>query len=297
MKITEVTVNLSAVIPTGSYQNYKPMYEVKGQLEEGDSALMALQQGRDIVRRMFVQDWTRLREKDKTEYLNKCRFYEEKGKKYPSVTSIIGWSELLYRLRNPDKFQFGGVEEDELAEYAARGTIVHRGVQQWFTDTKGGTNIPPDYKVTNVFSDLVVEQTLLAESKLSVESCNWLGFWAKYGEKFKLTKSEKKVVSQKFGYAGRFDLYGTYENKPAIIDIKTSSSYPERKKLMYFKQLSAYANALFGVKRPEKLVIIPLNPSNKSGFGEPIIADNSENLFNSFRKDLSQFQADFKDLI
>lgn len=297
MRITEITVNLSAVIPTGSYQNYKPMYEIKAALESGEDPKVCMEAAREEIRKMFAQDWARLRSKDKIDYLNKARFYEEGNKRLPSVTTVLGWSELLYKLRNPDLFKFGGVEEDELAEYAARGTVVHRGVFQWFEDTKGGKAVPPEYQIVTSFSDLVVEQILLSESKLLVSDCNWLGFWAKHGERISFKFGERKIVNAEEGFAGRLDYYGLWDKEPAVFDIKTASKYDERKKLSYFKQMAAYASGLKGVKKPKWLVIIPLNPSNKSGFGEPLVAENSDNLLNSFRQDLKQFKADFRDLL
>lgn len=298
MKITKVTVNLSAVIPTGQYQNYKPMYQLEADMTEKDDPQTSLESLRETIRKMFAQDWNRLRNTDKMNYLSKVRWYEKDKKKFPSVTSILGWSDLLYRLRNPDKFEFGGVDEDELQEYAARGTIVHRGVQEWFKISGGGKKTEGLERLPGIIEslpDLTVERATLAESKLNAGDCNWPGFWAKYGEKMIIKFMERAVYGQ--GYAGRLDMYGTWDGEPAIFDIKTTSNYTERVKLKYFKQMSAYARALTGVKKPKWLVIIPLNPSNKSGFGAPLVVENDDSLFNSFMSDLRQFNLDFRDLI
>lgn len=293
MKITKVKVNLSAVIPTGSYQNYKPMYELEAEL--GDTPPhQAMEELREMIRRMFTQDWTRLRNKDKTDFLSKVRFYEKDGKKLPSVTSILSWADLLYKLRNPEENKFGGVEEDELAEYAARGTLVHKSVERWFHDTKAGKETPKGYKMVTEFADQVVEHALLSDSKLKVEDCDWLGFWEKHGTDIELKQAEKVVYGK--DYAGRLDYYGLWKGEPAIFDVKTSSTYTEKVKLKYAKQMSAYAKGISGVKKPTKLVIMPLNPSNKCGFGAPIVFDYSENLFSSFAQDVKMFYRDFKDL-
>jgi len=288
MKISEVTVNLSAVIPTGSYQNFKPMYELKAQLEEGDNSQKCLEDLRETIRKLFAQDWTRLRDKDKMDFLTKVRWYEHEGKKLPSVTSVLGWAELNYKLRNPEKFQFGGVDEDELQEYGARGTIVHRQAQDWFEN-----GMKSDYVMKTEFPELLVEKQLLKESHLKVEDCNWLGFIEKHGKDFTFEKNELRVIGE--GYAGTLDFIGTYKGRLAIIDIKTTTNYTPRSELNYFKQMAAYAKAT-GLEIKD-LVIIPLTPSNKCGFGAPKVEEMSDNLFNSFNDDLKAFERDFRDLI
>ena len=288
MNIKEITVNLSAVIPTGSYQNYKPMYELKAELTEADDAQLCLEQLRETIRKLFTQDWTRLRDKDKSNFLANVRWYEKDGKKLPSVTSVLGWAELNYKLRNPEKYQFGGVSEDDLQEYGARGTVVHRQAQDWFE-----SGMKADHVMKEEFPELVVERQLLKESNLKVEDCSFLGFIEKHGKDFTFQSCEQQVIGE--GYAGRLDFVGTYKGRLAIIDIKTTSTYTPRGELQYFKQLAAYAKATeLDIK---DLVIIPLNPSNKCGYGAPKVVEMSDNLFNSFNEDLKAFERDFKDLI
>jgi len=291
MQIKEVSVTLSAVVPTGAYANYRPSYTVTASIDEGEDYNKAITELKTEVNKQLRNDWVRLHDKDKVDYLSKVRWYEKNGKKYPSVTSVLGWSELLWKIRNPS--DFGGVSEDELQEYAARGTIIHKGIEQWFQDTKG---LPvPGYEFKFDHPELVVEKLLLQESKLEAKACNWLGFWEKYGADIKFNFMERAVFGQ--GYAGRLDAYGTWKGEPAVFDFKTTSTYNARVELKYFKQMSAYAKALSGVKKPKWLVIIPLNPSNKCGFGAPKIEQFSDNLFNSFASDLRAFNNDFKDLI
>lgn len=290
MKLKEISATISAVIPTGDFANYRPSYTMSADLCENDNAKNCIDVLREQITDLLRQDWTRLRDKDKMDFLKKVRFYEKAGKKNPSVTSILAWSEFLYKLRNADKFQFGGVTEDELEQYGARGTIVHKAVEHWFntkTEEKDG-----EWKTT--FAETKIEELLVRDSKLSVDDCNWLGFWEKYGNKIEIQAMEKVVHGN--GYSGKLDMYGTWEKKPAVFDVKTTSTYTARVEMKYYKQLAAYANALKGKKKVEVLVIIPLNPSNKSGFGAPKVAKFTKELFNSFQKDLQQFEQDFAGL-
>lgn len=288
MKITKATVNLSAVIPTGSYQNYKPMYQLEADIGDNEDSQLCLEELREKIRKLFAQDWVRLRDKDRSNFLQTVRWYEKDGKKYPSVTSVLSWADFNYKLRNPDKFQFGEISEDDLAEYGARGTVVHRQVQDWFEN-----GMQKDYVMKEEFPELLVEKQLLKESHLKAEDCSFLGFMEKHGKDFTFDKCELEVIGE--GYAGRLDLLGTYKGELAVLDVKTTTNYTARTELRYFKQMAAYAKATgLDIK---KLVIIPLTPSNKCGYGAPKVEDMSDNLFNSFNDDRKAFERDFNDLI
>lgn len=302
MRVTEINVNLSAVIPIGDYSNYRPQYSLTAKLTDKDNPKECLEQLREEVRTMINNDRARLQHQDRVNYLNKVRFYSKDGSpKLPSVTSIIGWTDFLYQLKNPNPF--GGVNDEELKEYGARGTIIHTAIEHWFKTGKmvpqgKGINLKSvfqggEWKTS--FSELKVEELLIRDSKLKVEDCNWLGFWEKYGKDIEVKFLERVVYGK--GYAGRLDAYGTWKGEPALFDWKTTSNYNAKVEMKYYKQLSAYAKGLNGVKRPKWLVIVPLNPSNKCGFGAPKITEYSDGLFNAFEQDVRQFNNDFKSLI
>lgn len=288
MKITNVEAQLSAVMPTGQFSNFKPTYTLSATLDEGDVPEVAIGVLRDKARKMLEQDWTRLHNKDKFDFFSTVRWYsDKKGNKYPSVTSILAWADILYKLRNPNEYDYGGITEDELDEYAARGTLVHEAVETWFKTgqyvVQTEANSPDALK--------------LQDSKLKAEDCNFLGFWEEHGKDFSIKFMEREVVDPVVGYGGRLDMYGTYKGVPAIIDIKTTSTYTAKVDLKYFKQLSAYARAVKGVKKPECLVIIPLNPSNKCGYGKPRVSTDIDAMFSEFKKDVNRFKSDFSSLM
>ena len=130
---------------------------------------------------------------------------------------------------------------------------------------------------------MVVTQGTL---KLDWKDCNFRGFEKKHGKDFEFGPCEVQVTNLEAGYAGRLDNDAKYKGEPAILDFKTSSSYDKHKLAQYWKQLASYAHPL-GRK---VLVIIPLNPKNKSGFGEPVVCKEVKKYYNLFLQDRQAFR-------
>ena len=124
MKIKEIKAALSGVIPIASYENLKPTYEIVAELEEGDDVAERMKELRTKLRWHFEQEGNNAKADLIQKQYAGIRLYEKDGKKYPSVTSILGW--------NVD----WKISEDELQQYASRGTIVHKLIESFLNSAK-----------------------------------------------------------------------------------------------------------------------------------------------------------------
>ena len=91
MKVTKIVSNLRAVVPIGAYENLKPGFEIQMDMAEGDNLDEAFKYANDYIKKM-LESFSNNAKADLIEkqYAN-IRLYEKDGKKYPSVTSILGW--------------------------------------------------------------------------------------------------------------------------------------------------------------------------------------------------------------
>jgi hypothetical protein len=213
------------------------------------------------------------------------KFYPRYESQYPSVTSIIS-------AINPIEFP-----EEKLKQYAARGSIRDAQIEHFFHTGNWQDDVLKIPQTEEAMFEMCNNLNTLENGSLhlDLQACNFLGFWEKYGKNFTPWEGYQYngaiVFNDRFRYAGRPDHPCLYQGEPAIVDYKTSSYYPRSKVIRFFKQTAGYARAGFdGVK---KLVIVPLNPKNKYGFGEPIIETNIEKYFNYFLDDRYMFKEIF----
>lgn len=193
------------------------------------------------------------------------------GKMYPSVTSII----------HPEGIDF---PEEQLKQYASRGTIVHKLIEEYHKSDCMRWFDPHNIPELKEHVKIVEKGNL----KLKWEDCNYIGFRKKYYEGMKMQEFEGFVCNEEYQFAGRYDVLGTYKNEPAILDFKTASAYSEDKLNDYFMQLSAYAKTL---DTPVKyLVIIPLSPKSPQGFLPPFVSSNIDKHFKDFLVKREEFK-------
>ena len=280
IKEVEITASVSAVIPTGNYENLKPLYSVKQviEIEEGDKDACIpriMEEMRAFVQSKLDQDYEAqkiLRIKNTRKDL---RFYERAGKQYPSVTSVISAIEPI----NYDPLL--------LMQYGARGSIVHAQAAHFF---KTGTWEADPLKVPGTKLDyMVVTQGSL---KLSWDDCNFMGWWEDNAKDIKLgaggadKDSEVTVYNDEYMFAGTADLICTYKGKKAVVDFKTASNYDAEKVDKYWRQVAAYATTVGA----EVMLIAPLNPKNKSGYGKTLVEEDVKKYFNAFLQDRAAFK-------
>ena len=273
-RVIEITASVSAKIPTGQYENYSPFYSVKEIVKCNGNADELINQRtselRALLGKKLDEDYENIRIENIKKTRQDIRFYERGGKQYPSVTSILSAIEPI------------NFDPDKLRQYASRGTIVHAQVDHFFKTGKWEDDVTkiPGTKLGYI----IVTQ---GSEKLKWSDCNFQGFWEKNGKDFNVNNTELKLYNDEYIYAGTCDVLCEYQGKKTIADIKTASTYDNGKLDKFFRQLSAYARCLEGV---EQMVIIPLNPSNKSGFGAPIVETDIDRYFAAFLQDRSAFK-------
>ena len=126
-KTLEKSASFTGTIPTGSYENEKPMYHVKETIEYVDGESLSITDEQIILRqselhKICYDQFKRQAEISNQEHIAKTyqniRFYDGKdGLKYPSVTSIVGMDRDF------------GIPDDELSQYGCRGTLIHKQIE------------------------------------------------------------------------------------------------------------------------------------------------------------------------
>jgi hypothetical protein len=291
----EISASFTGTIPTGNYENEKPMFHAKETLDL-DQDFMA-----DQVENIhtFVNDLIIERQKQLHEicyaqfkrhaevsfqerlaktYRN-IRFYDGKdGVKYPSVTSIINWDKDFY------------LPPDELKQYASRGTIIHKQVEI-FLQT-GEWKEPKD--IPEIYPDLVIVKR--GNLGLAYDDVSFQGFYKDYP--FKVIGLEDTLLNHDLKYGGRRDIKCVIESEnkgkwekvegvlfdvPTILDVKTGTSLD---KTSGFKQQTAYWNCDDEV---QQVGLIHLTKDNKCGYAKPSLLQDKEKYWHLFLKDLENF--------
>jgi hypothetical protein len=266
MKIKEITASLSATIGTGPYENLKPNYGMTIELMDGDSEVEAFDKARKFLHEMLDNEANRA----KTDLIEKqyqnIRFYEVNGKKYPSVTSILGWNTEWK------------ITEDELCQYGARGTIIHTLIEKYFKDKiwYEPTDLPELENEVN---------TLMSGSKgLTWKTCSYKEAIENIVKDVEVVATEQRVYNDAHLYCGRFDMLCKYKGELTLMDFKSGTTTDMR-------QLAAYSACLTGIRQ---LCIIPCGQTeNKSGFKKPIICTDIQKEFKRFLHARSEFLARF----
>lgn len=287
----EISASFTGTIPTGSYENEKPMFHVKETIENVDEELNAPEfiDERIIARQkelhqICYDQFKRHAEASYQERLAKTyrniRFYDGKdGKKLPSVTSIINWDKDFH------------MPPDRLKQYASRGTIIHKQVEiyletgQW----KEAKDIP------EIYPDLVIVKR--GDLGLQVDDVDFKQFYKDYP--FKVIGLEDTLYNHVEGYAGRRDIKCVIESEnkgkwakiegvmfdvPTILDVKTGKTLDKTSGL---KQQTAYWKC---DEEIQQVGLIHLTNENKCGYGKPAVIQDSEKYWHLFLKDLENFK-------
>jgi hypothetical protein len=194
------------------------------------------------------------------------RFYEKGNKKYPSVTSILGF------LKN-----WFGITEDELQQYASRGNIIEYVCTHFLLH---GEWIDP--KDADVLKEDIAIVTR-GSRQLKWEDCTHKAFMENFGDKIEVNQFQKTVFNDEHDYAGTMDILGKFDGKLSVMDIK-SGTYDMR-------QLAAYAACEEGI---EQLVVLPVGPTeNKCGYKKPVICDTIQHEFKGFLAARAKFRQQY----
>ena len=148
---------------------------------------------------------------------NNSRFYiTPTGEKYPSVTTLLGWStrKSIYQWRQ----RVGEQKANRISgQSSARGTRYHNIVEKYLRNEDVSFSSPLDKDLFNSTKNLL-------------------------GRINNISLLEKTLYSDHLKSAGRVDCIGEFDNKLSVIDFKTSSK-PKTENYItnYFMQGSAYA--------------------------------------------------------
>ena len=266
MKIKEITVSLSGVIPVAAYENLRPGYTITVEPAPGESREQIVADLQAYLHTVFDHESNR----GKAELIDKqyanIRFYERNGKKYPSVTSILNWGKEWK------------VTDDELRQYASRGTIVGEMVETYLST---GQWIKPEE-----VSDLEEDVAILCGGSLGMHwsQCSHEAFCNNFAKEISVEETQGRVFNDEALYAGTYDIFGTYKDKVSLMDVKCGG--------FDMRQLAAYAVALGG--NIEQLVVLPVGPTdNKCGYKKPVVCDTIQKEYEEFLKARAKFKQRF----
>ena len=286
-RIIEISASFTGVISTGSYENEKPFYSIKESLELesedepiGDEEIKARQRGlHQICYDQFQQQAETAYQDRIAKQFENIRFYPGKDNlKYPSVTSIIGWD---------DDF---GMPKDELAQYGARGTIIHKQIEIFLATGKW----KEPKEIPEIYPELVIVKK--GNKELQLDDVDFRGFYKDYP--FKALEQEKTMINHEHRYGGRADIKciiesknkgkwdkieGVIYDKPTILDVKTGGL----NKTKGLKQQTAYAKCEPDVVQ---VGLIHLNKTVKCGYSKPVIEPDLDKYWSLFLSDRDKFK-------
>jgi hypothetical protein len=264
-KIKEITVSRSGVIPIASYENLRPSYSITVELDETDSKEQVIEEMQAFLRSIFEHESNRGKADLIDKQYSNIRFYDYNDKKYPSVTSILNWGKQWK------------VTEDELRQYASRGTIVGDMVEHFLSIGKW---LEPE-KTKSLQEDV----SILLGGSLGMHwhQCSHIAFCKKFKDNIVVKAIQGTVCNEEAEYAGTYDIVGQYENKRTLFDVKCGG--------FDMRQLAAYAMCLEGI---EQLVVLPVGPTdNKCGYKKPIICTTIQKEYEEFLKARAKFRHRF----
>lgn len=200
------------------------------------------------------------------------RTYHTPAGSYPSLTTILGKT-----ANNPWLEQWKArVGEEEAArvskEATDRGTIVHSYAERYFN----GDSIWEDLK------NEPVDIRQMSRDLIKVVEPGVTEVWGQ----------EQILWSAKYQYAGRTDMVGVWNGRPAIIDFKTSKKPKQSTQIRdYFIQCCGYAvahNEMYGTGIRDIVVAITVDGKEPQLF---------EKTAPPFLYELQKRRADYKTLM
>lgn len=266
MKVKEITVSLSGVIPVAAYENLRPGFSMTVELPEKQSAYEAMIYCQEYLHQLMKEEANRSKAEAIEKMYSVIRFYERNNKKYPSVTSILGYDKNWY-----------GISEEQLQQYASQGTILE-ALCQHFLET--GHWIDP-HEIDSIREDIIILER--GSMHFKWEDGSHKAFMKQYRDKIEVEQFQMEVYNDEHNYAGTLDLIGYFDGKLSVMDFKRNT--------YDMKQLAAYASCLEGI---EQLVVLPIGPTdNKCGYKKPVICETIELEFKAFLKARSKFRKQF----
>lgn len=271
----DVTVSASGKIPRRTYENFTPFFSVKEIYKTGLSD-KARADRQDALFKQVNGLFNRIRDDIRLEEIQEqfknLRFTlnPATGKKYPHVSDILYWDAEFY------------ISPDELTQYGARGSAIHAMIDHWIKTKEW------DQKVINK-RDMILLKNGSLRLYDTLETINFLGFMEAHGKDIEFGEGEFRGFNEENFYCGQPDRVGKYQGVPAIFDWKCRAAKDDD-----FKQMAAYVKLDDPrLKDITRMVVVPLNPDNKSGYGKPVVSDEPDKYFNLFLRDRHDFRDKF----
>jgi len=272
MKVTKVSAELSGVISIAAYENLRPGFGMEIELDEGEDPKEVFEIARKVLREQFQREGN-VAKVDLIEIqYEKLRFYPRNGKKYPSITSVLGWDDD-WRL-----------SDDHLGQYSSRGKIVHKMCYEYFKvlDNKRVRIWIDPMECKEIEEDVI--NVITGSLGLSWKDCTYKKFVEKFENDIVVYAMEEVVYNDEWEMAGTLDIRGLFKDKKSIMDWKTGT--------YKMPQLAGYA--ISSKEKQEQLVVLPVGPtSNKSGYKNPIICTDIEREWKILIKAREKFRRRF----
>lgn len=267
MRVKEITVSLSGVIPVAAYENLRPGFSMTVEPADGEEPHKIVADCQQYLHSVFAGESNRAKAELICQQYEKVKCHEKDGKQYPRVTSILNWDKEWH------------ITDDELRQYASRGTIVGEMVEQYL---KTGEWIDP-LEVPSLREDVSI---LMSGSLMFTwEQCSHKAFCEQYGSKITVEKVQGRIYNDEALYAGTYDILGIYDGKRSVMDVKCGGHD--------MRQLAAYAIAIEN-EEIEQLVVLPVGPTdNKSGYKRPVVCDTIQKEYEEFLKARAKFKQRF----
>ena len=150
------------------------------------------------------------------------KYITPKGKKYPSVTTVLGYRDR-WRWAEWRK-SIGEDEANRITRHAlTRGTAIHNISERYINNEKDFIRTENDKMPHIQFGWKTLKNVI--DTRIN-----------------KIYMQECKLYSDDLKIAGRVDCIAEFDNKPAIIDFKTSNRVKDASEISsYFMQECAYA--------------------------------------------------------
>lgn len=284
-KSVHITVSVTGKIPRKSFENYSPYFSLTEIYGESPDITDEWRTGRQAtLQEQLNLQFEKTRERIVLEELQSqfknLRFTlnPEDGKKYPHVTDILYWDADFY------------IPDSELVHYGARGSAVHAMIDNWILTKEWDEDVVSK-------RDLIILRTGFLDSKTgkfvrlydTLPDINFLGFMEEYGKDIQFGEGEFRGFNKEHFYCGQPDRIGTFKKKKTLFDWKCRAAKDDD-----FKQMAMYTRLddkrMQGI---EQMVVVPLNPENKQGYGRPVVSTEIEKYFNLALRDRRDYREKF----
>ncbi|MFA4959869.1 MAG: hypothetical protein WC535_08295 [Candidatus Cloacimonas sp.] len=281
MKIREITVSKSGVIPKASYSNLRPGYSITIEVDENEDPNELILKCKEIVNKHFELDEYREAVNLIQKQFKEIRLYDgNEGLKYPSISSILNYDKEWT------------ISKGELLQYGSLGTILHEVF--WYALNSYTNTGKIVWKDPREFANLQKEIGIVLNGSLKL---NWNDYsYQTFGNEYipkikKIYGIEQIVLNPDIRVGGRYDLIAEIEldqTMLAVIDLK-SGGYD-------FRQLAFYGRTWEqqNDKKIDAMVVFPIGKTtNKCGFSKPIIETDIDLFWDKMLEKREEFRNDF----